>query len=170
MLLLLIGGMGESTPSPPEWLELDDGERVWMRASPSRNLVLVALAAGFVLLLVMSVAVSAMDDLGMGRAVSFAGLLVIVGLIVAAFLVTRRNEYVLTSDRVYSGRGLGTKRVRSIGIDEIHDVTIEQAWWAKLASVGTLRFVAEGDDIAFALVENPAYYYQEILQFVGVEQ
>lgn len=160
--------MSGSTPSPPEWLPLNDGERVWLRASPSRNLVLAALAAGFVLLLAMSMVVSAMNDLGTGRAVSLAVLLVIVGLLVAAFLVTRRNEYVLTSDRVCAGIGLGSKRVTWVDTEEVRDVTVEQSRWQQLVNVGTLRFVADSGDLTFALVESPVHLQQQALQFVDV--
>lgn len=160
--------MSGSTPGPPEWLALDDGERVWLRASPSRNLVLAALAAGFVLLLAMSVAVSAMNDLGTGRAVSFTVLLFIVGLLLAAFLLIRRNEYVVTNERVCVGIGFGSKRTTSVAIEDVRDVTVEQSGWQQLVSVGTLRFVADDGDLAFTLVENPSRLYQQVLQVVEV--
>lgn len=161
--------MSESTPSPPTWLSLDDGERVWLRTTPSRNLVLAALTVGFVLLLGMSVVVSAMRDLGTGRAVSLTVLLGIVGLLVAAFTLTTRNEYVLTSDRVCAGIGLGSKRVETLPIEDVRDVTVEQSTWQRLASVGTLRFVANGDDLRFRLVENPVYLQRQAFEAVDVD-
>lgn len=161
--------MSGSTPTPPAWLDLDDGERVWMRVSPSRNLVLAALTVGFVLLLVMSVAVSAMSDLGTGRAVSLTVLLVIVGLLVVAFILTKRNEYVLTSERVCAGVGLGSKRVASVDLHDVRDVTVEQSAWQRLASVGTLRFVADGDDLRFTLVGNPTYLQQQAFEVVDLD-
>lgn len=161
--------MSGSTPSPPTWLDLDDGERVWMRVTPSRNLVLAALTVGFVLLLVMSVAVSAMSDLGTGRAVSLTVLLVIVGLLVVAFLLTKRSEYVLTSHRVCAGVGLGSKRVVAVDLHDVRDVTVEQSTWQRLASVGTLRFVADGDDLRFTLVGNPTYLQQRAFELVDLD-
>lgn len=160
--------MNDPTPSPPEWLTLDDGERVWLRASPSRNLVLAALTAGFVLLLVMSVSVSAMNDPGTGRAVSLAVLLLIVGLLVTAYLLIQRNEYVLTSERVCAGVGLRSKRVTAVDLEDVHDVTVEQSSWQRLMNVGSLRFVVDGKDLTFALIENPAYLHQQALQFVDI--
>lgn len=160
--------MSGSAPTPPEWLALDDGERVWLRASPSRNLVLAALATGFVALLAMSVAVSAMDDPGTGRAVSLAVLLSIVGLLLAAFLHIRRNEYVLTSERACAGTGLRSKRVRSVALADVRDVTVERSTWQQLVNVGTLRFVADEGDLRFALVEHPAHIHRRALQVVDL--
>lgn len=161
--------MSGSAPSPPEWVTLADGERVWLRAEPSRNLVLAALTVGFALLLAMSVAVSAMTDLATGRAVSFTVLVVIVGLILAAFLVTRHRDYLLTSDRICVGVGFREKRTESLDAAEVRDVVVEQSTWQQLANVGTLRFVADGEDLAWALIGNPAYLQQQALQFVPVD-
>lgn len=161
--------MSGSPPEPPEWLSLADGERVWLRVSPSRNLVLAALAAGFVSLLAMSVAVSAMNDIGTGRAVSLTVLLGIVGLLLAAFLYTRRNAYVLTSERICAGVGLGSKRTRTVALEDVHDVTVEQSTWQRLVNLGTLRFATDDGDLTFALVENPAHLHQQALQFVDID-
>lgn len=160
--------MSGSTPGPPEWVSLTHDERVWLRVSPSRNLVLAALVAGSGLLLVMSVGVSAMHDLGTGRLVSFTVLLVIVGLLVAASLVTHRLEYVLTSERVCVGVGLRSKRTRFIDLENVQDVSVEQSWWHRLANVGTVRFVTAGGDLAFALVENPGDVQRQALQVVDL--
>lgn len=161
--------MNDSAPRPPEWLPLEDGEQVWLRVSPSRNLVLAALVVGFALLLVMSVTVSATNDLDTGRAVSFTVLVIIVGLLLAASLVSRRNEYVLTSERACAGVGLGSKHVTTVDLEVVRDVTVEQSTWQQLANVGTLRFVADGGDLTFSLVENPSGLHQRVLQFVEVE-
>lgn len=160
--------MSGSPPGQPEWLSLADEERVWLRVAPSRNLVLGALAVGFVLLMTMSVTVSAMSDLGTGRAVSLAVLLGIVALLVAAFLYVRRNDYVLTSERVCAGVGLGSKRARTVPLTDVRDVTVEQATWQQLLNLGTLRFVTDEGVLAFALVENPAHLHQRALQVVDV--
>lgn len=161
--------MSGSAPSPPEWVTLADGERVWLSVQPSRNLVLAALTVGFALLLAMSVAVSAMSDLSTGRAVSLTVLLLIVGLILAAFLVTRRREYVLTSDRVCAGVGFRNKRGESLAVEDVEDVVVDQTTWQQLANVGTLRFVGDGDELDWPLVGNPAYLQQQALQFVPLE-
>lgn len=161
--------MSVSASGPPEWLALEDGEQVWLWESPSRNLVLVALAAGFALLLAMSVVVSTMADVGTGRAVSLTVLLVIVGLLVAAFLVIKRSEYVLTSDRICTGVGLRSKRVTTVDLADVRDVTVEQSTWQNVVNVGTLRFVTDGDDLTFTMVRDPSVLHQQALQLVDVE-
>lgn len=162
--------MGTSAPSPPEWVTLDSDERVWLRATPSSNLVLASLAVGFVLLIAMSVLVSFFTDLATGRVVSFAVLVLIVALLVAAYAVTKRREYVLTSERAYAGVGLTEKRVSSVELTDVREVTVEQSDWERVLNVGSLRFVTDGDSqVTFALVENPAHVYQQVRQFVDGE-
>lgn len=161
--------MSDTPPGPPDWLELEDGERVWLRTRPSRNLVLAALTVGFVLLIAMSVFVGALGDLATGRVVSFVVLALIVALLVAAFLLTHSRRYVLTSDRVVTATGFRSKRVESVPVDRVTDVTVEQSAWQRPVSVGTVRFDA-GDDgtLRFGLVGHPATVYQRALRFVDL--
>lgn len=161
--------MSRTPPTPPEWLTLEDGERVWLIASPSRNLLLAALATGFVLLIAMSLLVSAMDDLGTGRAISLTVLLVIVGLLLGAYALTRRSEYVLTSERASAAVGLRSKRIESVDLEDVRDVTIEQSGWQQLVNVGTLRFTADGDALAFSLIGEPSVAYQRALELLEGE-
>lgn len=162
--------MSDTAPGPPDWLELADDERVRLRTAPSRNLVLAALTAGFVLLIAMSVFVGAQGDLATGRIVSFVVLALIVALLVGAFLLTHHREYVLTSDRVVAGIGFGSKRVEAVALDRVTDVDVEQSAWQRPVSIGTLRFdCADGGDLRFALVGNPATVYQWTLRFVDLQ-
>lgn len=162
--------MSGSATGPPEWLSLEDGERVWVRAEPSSNLVLASLIVGVVLLLAMSVVVGFFTGLATGRAVSFAVLMFILLLLVGAYLVIQRREYVLTSERAYAGVGLTDKRVSSVALADVRDVTVEQSGWQQLLNVGNLRFVADGNGIEFALVENPAGVYRRVLQYVDLDE
>lgn len=160
--------MSAPTPRSPEWLSLEADEQVWLRASPSQNLVLGTLTVGFVLLLGMSVVVSFFTDIATGRIVSLAVLLFILALLAATYLVINRQEYVLTNERAYVAVGLSSKRTSSVALEEVRDVTVEQSTWQQLLNVGTLRFVTDGESeaIEFALVENPASVYQHVLQVV----
>lgn len=162
--------MSESTPRPPEWLSLAADEQVWLQASPSRNLVLGSLTLGFVLLIGMSILVSFFTDLATGRVVSFAVLMLILGLLAAAYLVIKSREYVLTSERVCAAAGLSSKRVSAVALDDVRDVTVEQSTWQQLLNMGTLRFVTDGEReaVEFALVENPVSVYQHALQVVDI--
>lgn len=161
--------VNDPTPSPPEWVTLAQGERVWLRAAPSTNLVLAALAVGFVILLVLSVVVGFVLGIAAGRAVSFAGLVLVVALLLAAAAVTRTRDYLLTSERVCAAVGVTDKRVTSADLDDVQAVTVEQSSWQGLVNVGDLRFVTEDGSVEFALVADPARLHRQALQFVDVE-
>lgn len=159
--------VSDSTPSPPEWTTLAQGEQVWLRTTPSTNLVLAALALGFAILVAMSVVVGFFLNIAAGRVVSFAGLVLIVALLVAAYAVTRTRDYLLTSERVCTAVGLTDKRVTSADLEDVRDVTIEQSNWQRAVNVGTLRFVVDGsEDIEFGFVEDPHSVYEQALDFL----
>lgn len=154
--------------SAPDWLEPQADEYVLLRASPSQNLVLASLIVGVVAMVVMAVVVGFFLGVRYGRLVSFAVLLLVVALIAGAFVVTKRREYVLTSQRVCAAVGLTDKRVTVYPLEGIHDVTIEQSGWQQLFNVGTIRFSSGDGGVAFLLVENPAGLQRRILQFVDL--
>lgn len=154
--------------SAPDWLEPRADEYVLLRASPSQNLVLASLIAGVLAMVGMAVVVGFFLGLRFGRPVSFAVLLLVVALIAGAFVVTKRREYVLTSQRVCAAVGLTEKRVTAYPLEGIRDVTIEQSGWQQLFNVGTIRFAAGDGDVSFRLVENPAALQRRVLQFVDL--
>lgn len=156
-----------SHPSPPEWLSLEADERMWIRATPSGNLVLGSLTVGFVAILVMSIGVSFFTSLETGQLISFVVLLLILALLAATYLVINRREYVLTSRRAYAAIGLSSKSVRSVDLDDVRDVTIERSGWRGWLNVGDLQFLTEeGDEIRFALIENPEWAYERALESI----
>lgn len=160
--------MAGSVASAPDWLETRADEYVLLRASPSQNLVLASLILGVLAMMGMAVVVGFFTGVRTGRRVSFAVLVLVVVLLAGAFVVTKRREYVLTSQRVCSGVGLGDRRVTAYPLEQIHDVTIEQSGWQQLFNVGTIRFVSADGGVAFRLVENPAGLQRQVLQFVDI--
>lgn len=160
-----------ATASPPEWLALAPGEEVWFRGTPSGNLLLASLTIGFLLLTGMSMLVSVGTDLATGRRAMFTVLVVILAVIVGVFITIERREYVLTNERVYVGVGLRSKRVRSVALDDVRDVSLEQSNWQQHLHLGTLRFVThdEADTLSFALIEEPQSVYSHILDLVAAE-
>jgi membrane protein implicated in regulation of membrane protease activity len=148
-------------------MTLHAGERVWLRATPSTNLVLASLAVGFVLLVAMSIVVGTLTDLATGQAVSFVILVLIVALLVAAYLVTERREYVLTSNRACVGTGLRSKWVSAIAIGNVRDVRVEQSRWQRWVDIGDLRFVTDdGTTVRFAHVDDPAALHEHAVEIV----
>lgn len=155
-------------PRPPEWLRLEPDETVWLRATPSKNLLLAGVGVGFVLLVVGSVGVGVVGDLRTGRLLSASMLAVILGLLGGVFLLTERREYVLTSERAYRRVGLTSETVEDVALDRIRDVSLEQSTWQRWIGVGSLQFVAEDpdEDVRFAFVENPHHVFKRVTEYV----
>lgn len=148
----------------PDWLDLGPDETVRLRTSPSKNLLLAGVGLGFALLVVGSAFVGAQGDIATGRLVSAAMLLVLVGLIAGPYLVSERREYVLTSARAVVYAGLPRPSSRSVTMDDVVEVTVEERWWERWIGVGCVRFVTAGDepDLRFAYVENPTAVLERV--------
>lgn len=156
-----------SSPDPPGWLSLTSDEQVWLRTSPSGNLVLGSLTVGFGILLAVSLVVSFVATLETGRIVSFVVLLLILALVAGTYLVITRREYVLTSERAYAAIGLSSKDVTSVALDDVRDVTVEQSGWRGWLTVGDLQFrTNDGTVLRFAFIENPQWAYERTLESV----
>lgn len=156
-----------SPPSPPDWLSLATDERMWIRTSPSGNLVLGSLAVGFVALMAMSIVVSFYTTQETGRALSFAVLLSILALLAATYFVINRREYVLTSRRAYAATGLAPRRVSSVDLEDVHGVALDQSGWRGLLNIGDLQFLTdEGDEVRFALIDEPQWAYERALESI----
>lgn len=161
--------MGTPEGTTPDWLDSRSDEYVLLRASPSPNLVLASVIFGVLSMVAMALLVGFVTGVRTGRRVSFVVLVLIVALLAGAFLVTKRREYVVTSQRVCTAVGLTDKRVTAYPIERIRDVTVEQSGWQQLFNVGTVRFASDADGgVAFQLVENPAGVQQRVLQFVDL--
>lgn len=158
--------MSESRPGSPPWLSLEADEDVWFRVAPSRNLLLASLLVGFVVLTAMSVLVSVFTTLATGRTAMFTVLLLILTIIAGVYIWIERRKYVLTSDRACVRVGLLSKHVSSVPIEDVRDITVEQAGWQQHLNVGSLRFVTndEAETVAFVLVEDPQAVYEHILE------
>ncbi|MFT4922844.1 MAG: putative membrane protein YdbT with pleckstrin-like domain [Haloarculaceae archaeon] len=146
----------------PDWLTLGTDEQVLIRTAPSTNLVLAGLVVGFVLLLMMSLGISFVASLETGRIVSFIILVVIVGILVAAYGISASREYVLTDERACVGQGLSDKQPTSVDLTDVHEIHLTQPTWQRLLSLGTVQFVTrDGEHLTFRLIENPGLVSQQ---------
>lgn len=154
----------------PAWMTLDTDERVLLRAEPSTNLLMAGVVGGFFLITLGSVPFIAFGAVDAGRRTTFALVGLVVLAIVLIFLRIRRREYAVTNKRVAVATGLRSKEVRSVDVEEVADVVLEQGRFHRLLSVGTLRFVTYGgEDLSFDHVGSPHYVYERALDFVGGE-
>lgn len=158
--------MADRPAAAPDWLTLDADERVLLRTNPSTNLVLASLVGGMTVMLVMAVVVGFVTDHATGRILSFVVLVGIVLLISWAYVMTKRREYIVTSERVCAAVGFTGKRVRECPLEVVRDVTVERAVWQQLFRVGTVRLVSSDGEIRFGHVGHPIQIQQYVLQFV----
>lgn len=151
--------------SPPAWLTLEDQERIWLRARPSKNLLLATFVVGTVLLVTLGVAAAALPiDVETGRMITTVVLLAVFVLTGGVYLVTRRREYVVTSQRVCEAVGLTSPEVTSIDLADLQDVTFEQSNWQSWLHIGSVLFVTEDETaVRFDFIEDPRYVYEYVL-------
>lgn len=146
----------------PPWLELAKGEDLWLRTSPSKNLLLAGVGVGFALLIVGSVVVGAVGDVSTGRLVSAVMLALIVGLLASVYVLSERREYVLTSDRVITRAALPRRPRRDVPLTRVEDITIEQSAWERWIRVGRVRFEIDSQepDVLFSFVQDPHFVFE----------
>lgn len=141
----------------PSWLTLDADERVWLRAHPSKNLLLATLIVGTLLLIGLGV-VAVLVDVGVATARRMSSVVLVFVFVLTAvvYLLTRSNEYVVTSHRICEAVGLTSKVVETVELADVDEVTVTQSRWQSWLNVGTLEFVGDGGvTIRFTLVEDP---------------
>lgn len=147
-------------------MTLDTDERVLLRADPSTNLLMAGVVGGFFLITLGSVPFIALGAVDAGRRTTFAITALVVVVVLWIFLQIRRREYAVTNKRVSVATGLRSREVRSVDVAEVTDVSLEQNRWQRWLSVGTLRFVTDGDDdVAFDFVGSPHHVYERALDF-----
>lgn len=149
----------------PAWMTLAPGERVLLRARPSTSLVLAGVVGGFILIIAGALPFMVLGAADAGRRVTLVLVIVVLIVVAGCFLLIRRREYVLTSERVSVAVGLRSKAVRSVAVDDVRDVSLVQRRWHGWTNVGTIRFVADGDeDLSFDLVADPHFVYERALE------
>lgn len=159
----------QSVRTPP-WMTLDPDERVLLRTEPSTNLLMAGVVGGFFVITLGSLPFIAYGSVDAGRRTTFALVSLVVLAIVLIFLRIRRREYAVTNKRVAVATGLRSREVRSVDVEDVADVSLEQGRLERLLSVGTLRFVTYGgEDLSFDHVGSPHYVYERALDFVGGE-
>lgn len=159
----IAGSMSElrSVRTPP-WMTLDPDERVLLRASPSTNLLMAGVVGGFFLITLSSLPFIAAGAVDAGRRTTFALTGVVVAVVVWLFLRINRREYAVTDKRVAVAVGLRGKAVQSVGLDRLRDVSLEQSRLQRWLRVGTLRFDAGDEELAFYLVGSPQFVYDQV--------
>lgn len=158
------------SPHAPSWLTLDHGESVLLQSGPSKNLLLAGLAAGMLLLVGVSVVVSALGDIVTGRIISFGGLLVFGGILAGIYLFVHHWTYVVTSERACVARTLRSSRTDEVRLGVVGDISMHQSWWQRIIDVGDLQFTTNSETLRFNSVENPHVVYERVMALVESSQ
>lgn len=149
----------------PEWLDTGPEETVWLRASPSKNLILVGVAIGFVVLVLVSAIVGALGDRLVGRVLSAGMLVTLVALLVGPFWYAGRREYVLTSRQVVDRAALPWREERRMAVDDVDQVALEQSSWKGWIGVSDIRFTDDdGGDLRFAYLDDAPRVFEQVTE------
>jgi uncharacterized membrane protein YdbT with pleckstrin-like domain len=144
-------------------LTLESGERVHLRAAPSKNLLLAGIAGGMALLVCVSAVVAVLGDIVTGRILSFLVLVLVLAILGITYLFVNRWEYAMTSDRACVAGGLRTRDTHTVPLDEVAEVSVDQSRWQRLVNVGDLLFVTERRTLRFDSVEDPRRVYERVV-------
>lgn len=149
-------------------MTLAPAERLRFRARPSSNVLLAGIVAGFAVLVVCSIGFAAVGAVDVGRRVTLAVLAGIALFVGGCFLVIRRREYVLTTDRACAAVGLRSKSVTAIDLDDVDDVVLARHGWRRWVNAGDLRFVADGEVVlTFRIVDDPRVVHERAQALVS---
>lgn len=155
------------TVRTPSWMILDPDERVVLRTSPSTNLLMAGIVVGFFFIVFVSLPFVVVGAVNAGRQSTFAAIGLVLLTVLLLFFWINNREYAVTTKRISVASGLISKDVRSIDIEEVNQIELEQDRWHRLLSVGTLQFVAGSDSyLTFSLVESPQFIYEQALDLV----
>lgn len=151
----------------PKWLTLDRDERVWLRAHPSKNVLLATFVVGTVLLLGVGALALTFDvPVPTARLLSTAVIVFIFVLTGVVYLLTRRLEYAVSTHRAYRVVGLASKEVESMDVTDVADVTVVQSGWQRRLNVGEVRLDGDGERFRFRYVEHPEWIRERIVETV----
>lgn len=149
----------------PQWLSPASDERVSLRAAPSGKLVLAALGGAFAIQVGTVFLIGIVEELRTARLLMKGMVVLTLGMLLFAYVIVLRRDYVLTDARAYVGVGVLSKRIESVELDRVEEIDIDQPAWQPWVQIGTIRFVtSEGEVLTFAFVENPYDLYRRVVQ------
>lgn len=151
----------------PDWVTLTEGEEVVWRGRPTIQAYLGEILPG-VVFLVVGIAVATVASTGgeiAGVELGTVGLAI--GVILVAFgalgilrglLAWWAITYLVTSEEVYKKRGLVSRTVTNVRLDQIQNTTFKQTVLGRVLSFGSVHIDTAGTgqtEIVFERVPNP---------------
>ena len=153
----------------PEWASLSDDENVLWSGKPALDpYILEAKETVIPTGIFGGAAIFGLAMMNYGGALSEPGMAVfLMGGTIAAFgvIATISNflewlsrEYLITTDDVYKKRGIFSRAVRNVPIDDVQKTDLQQSWFGRMRSYGTVRIgtaATGGSEITLQNVRNP---------------
>lgn len=127
--------------------------------------MLAALGVALAILVGTTLLIGVVGDLPIARLLVRAMVVLTFGMLLFAYGILDRRDYVLTDARAYVGIGVLSKLIEVVDLDRVEDIVLEQPAWQPWVQIETIRFVtAEGDTLTFAYVENPSDLFRRVVQ------
>ncbi|SFR41936.1 PH domain-containing protein [Halogeometricum limi] len=135
-----------------DWVTLDDGERVEWSERPLLESVLPQAASVFALALGWVVVARLLE---LPSLAVFAGLFVGLALAVGVVYPVYTTAYLVTDRAVYTKRGRRARRVTSVELDRVQDVSYHRSLLGGVFGYGTVTVeVAGGDEVTLSGVAD----------------
>lgn len=160
---------GDDPRGSPDWMELEPGEAVQLRARPSRNLYLAVVGLAFALMILVSAGAILGQQARAGWALSFGLVLGTVALVVWVHLVLERHDYVVTNRRVGARTGVVDQQTTTVPLEEVGEVRARSPLWIRPFALGHVVFLGEEGEprASFGHVEDPQALLGRIAPVVG---
>jgi uncharacterized membrane protein YdbT with pleckstrin-like domain len=131
-------------------MDLHPGEEIVFEGHPSWRALLSFYIGGIAGAVVIAVIVALLASTGIAVVV---GVVLIVLDIVVGFIRRMATTYLVTNQRLYTRRGILSKREQQTRIDRVQNVNTDQRFRDRLLRVGTVDFDTAGtDDSEFRFV------------------
>ena len=127
----------------PEWLSLDQDEKIFWKGSPRMKSILPAVIIGIPLSLVG------------------IGILIIIG----AYLNVKNTDYVVTSTGLYVKKGILSRSVQNIDYDKIQNISFSQGIFGNQFGYGNIEISTAGGsgvEMRFRSIEQPKAVQEQI--------
>jgi uncharacterized membrane protein YdbT with pleckstrin-like domain len=136
-------------------MDLYDGETILFEGHPSWRSALIFFIKGFVLAVIVGVALW----FAVAHWAGVLGLVAVVALTIgASVLVRSATDYAITNERLHIRHGIVSRKIQETRLGRVQNVTVNQTIWERMLFIGRAEFDTASDqenDFVFAGIANP---------------